>query len=231
MQAIDFINTTNEIGQETLVQSTFNPTFWGMMGFNLICIAIVQTIWPHYFKLLFSTALNNRYLLTNAREGLNLNRLPSLLMNLVYFNGVSAVIYNFTPQLPHWVMFIYTGALLVLFFIKLIVMNTMAFIRQQKEGIQEHQLNHIIFFQVGALILTPFLFFTHYLSNTYTSTVALALAGVVVLLIFIREIQSLVRAFQAKISIFYIILYLCTLELLPLVVGIRVVTLNLGVMN
>lgn len=231
MQSLEILSKASELGTAISITNTFDPIFWLLMTFNLIVIAFVKTTLPNYIGLLFSTAINNRHLLTNTRDDLNLKKFGPILLNVCYFNAVSVCIYSFTPLLPSWVMLVFSGGLILLFLIKMLVINTIGFIRQEKSGIYEHLLNHFIFFQVSGIILTPLLIFTHYLSKSYLTSVSIGLLFILFFCIFIRELHSLGRAIQAKVSLFYIILYLCTLELLPLLVGIRVINLNIEVLN
>jgi hypothetical protein len=123
------------------------------------------------------------------------------------------------------------GALFVGALLKLIVIQLLIFFTNSKIGFQDHHINHLLFFQIGGIILTPILIFTEYIPTGYHEHTLIGILILVGLIIVIREFQSLTRAIQYKISLFYIILYLCTLELLPLVVGIRVFILNNGVLN
>lgn len=188
--------------------------------------AFVRTVNPGYLRVLFSTAINNRQLVNNIREDLNLMRLSAILLNLTYFNALAIILWKAMDSKANVFILILAALLLFLALLKLIVIRVIAFLLNSKSALQEHILNHLIYFQIAGIILTPILLFTHYVPERYvnlTLTILLSLTG---LFLVLREFQSLIRALQYKISIFYIILYLCTLELLPLAVGIRVFILK-----
>ncbi len=201
------------------------------MLFNLIAIALVRTLNPSYLKVLLHTALHNRQLVNNLREDLNLTRFSSILLNFTFFSSIAVIVWIATES-THIIDTLFIALFLLLIsLVKLIVIALTSLLTNTKLGIQEHLLNHFIFYQIGGVILTPILIFTHYVPESYHQLLLTILFSIIGLFIVVREFQSLVRALQYKISIFYIILYLCTLELLPLMVGIRVFILNSEVLN
>ncbi|NOQ71647.1 MAG: DUF4271 domain-containing protein [Crocinitomix sp.] len=201
------------------------------MAFNLVVFALVRTLNPGYLRLLFRTAFNNRQLVNNIREDLNLRGITSILLNLTYFTCAGVIAWKTTRSDIHNTILILVAALFIGAFIKLIIIQLLMFFTSAKIGFQEHLINHLLFFQIGGILLTPILIFTQYIPTSYREITLIAILILLALIIFIREFQSLTRAMQHKISFFYIIVYLCTLELLPLVVGIRVFILNNGVLN
>jgi hypothetical protein len=196
------------------------------MVFNLIVFAFVRTANPGYIQVLFNTAINNRQLVNTIREDLNLGRLSSILLNITYFNALAAIIYRALHTDMSYLALIIAGILIFSALFKLLIIRIIAFLLNSKLALQEHLLNHLIFFQIAGIILTPILIFTNYLPDGYVNLSLIILFSIVGLFLIIREIQSLTRALQYKISFFYIILYLCTLELLPVFIGIRVFILK-----
>ncbi|MFT5823235.1 MAG: hypothetical protein ACI8ZM_004496 [Crocinitomix sp.] len=231
MEPQDFINEISQLGEPIELTNRFNLIFWALMAFNLIVFALVRTFNPGYLRLLFRTAFNNRQLINNIREDLNLRGITSLLLNLTYFTSVGIIAWKTTHSDVHDLILILLGAALIGAFIKLITIQLLIFFTTSKIGLQEHFINHLLFFQIGGIILTPILIFTQYIPASYREITLISILILLALIIIIREFQSLTRAIQHKISYFYIILYLCTLELLPLVVGIRVFILYTGVLN
>lgn len=222
----EIINRASQLGEAIPITETFNPVLWCLILVNIMIFAFVRTVNPGYLRVLFSTAINNRQLVNNIREDLNLMRLSAILLNLTYFNALAIILWKAMDSKANVFILILAALLLFLALLKLIVIRVIAFLLNSKSALQEHILNHLIYFQIAGIILTPILLFTHYVPERYvnlTLTILLSLTG---LFLVLREFQSLIRALQYKISIFYIILYLCTLELLPLAVGIRVFILK-----
>lgn len=227
-EIINYIDTVNEAMPRT---DNFNLVFWVLMGFNLVVFAFVRTLMPGYIPALFDTALHNRQLINNLREELNFKRIPSILLNLTYFHTIGILIWLAVEQKNEMAIVTFSLFALGLAIIKLIIIRFTSFVTNVQFGLQEHLLNHLIFFQVGGIILTPILIFTHYIPANYVNLLLIVLAVIIALLIVLRELQSLIRAIQYNISIFYIILYLCTLELLPILIGIRLILRDSEILN
>lgn len=225
MEPMEIVNQVNELRQPTQLANSFNLIFWILMGVNLVIFAIVRSTNSGYIRSLFMTALYNRPLNNNLSERLDLSHFSSILLTLTYFHVLAPIIWMAMHVQDDIYMLYLALILLAMALAKLGLIAFLEFIFYDKRGLQEHRLNHLIFFQIGGIILTPLLIFTHYVSDDYVNLTLLILSGILALLVFVREIQSLIRAIQFRISIFYIILYLCTLEIIPLMVGLRVFVL------
>ena len=209
-----------------MVHQTFDLYFWILMGFNLIVFALVRTTNPGYIRNLFVTAIYNRPLNNNLSERLEVQHFSSILLNLTYFHALAPIfLMSYQNSNNHYAIFL-ALILVGLATVKFLFILFLEFILNDRSGLKEHRMNHLIFFQIGGLILTPILIFTHYIPDDYINLMLIILTSIVLLLILIREFQTFIRAIQFRISIFYIILYLCTLEIIPLMVGFRVFILD-----
>lgn len=217
---MDILNKTSEIGNEILLPAQMDLIFWILMLGNLVLIAISKTLNQSYLGVLFTTGVMNRQLLQKIQEELKLNSASSILLTLTYFNSV-ALIATYAISEGYGTLALLIAAILIGgLLIKWFFMWTVSFIGETRSGIAEHGMNHLIYYQIGGIILTPILIFSHFLPfNTYTYIIIGCLIFIGVLILF-REIQSIGRAIKARIGALYIILYLCTLEILPLVLFI-----------
>ncbi len=206
----------------TAVADQFNWVFWILMGFNLCCFAVVRSVNPRYFRSLFTTAIFNRQLLQNAQEELRLFGGSSILLNIAYFNCVAVVVSRIALNDINGYTFVLMLILLAFAAVKLLLMQFLAFAVKSNEGIYEHTLNHLVYFQTAAIILTPVFIFTYFVPAQITDSVNLFSSVILLIIIFLREVQTLGRILRRRIGILYIILYLCTLELLPFVLLIKV---------
>jgi|GEM_PF-2053216 len=215
-------------GEGDPINHTFNYVFWFMMAFNLIAIAFSKTLNRGYLATLFKAALSNRQLMNNVREDIDIWKATSILLNLAYFHCIAIIIWMAIGLKEGLYIFYIALILIGISIVKLFVIRIISFITQGSNGTLEHLHNHFVFYQLGGVILTPILIFTHYVPVSYVTIVLIIIASISGFLLLVREFQSLTQAFQYKISIFYIILYLCTLEIMPLLVGLRVFILNNG---
>ncbi len=219
------------LGEGDPINHAFNYVFWLMMAFNLIAIALSKTLNPGYLITLFKAALSNRQLMNNAREDIDIWKTTSILLNLAYFQCLAIISWKILEIKDPIFIFSIGIALVGISILKLIGIRIISFITNSSNGTSEHLHNHFVFYQLGAVILTPILIFTHYVPASYVNIVLLIIASITGFLLLVREFQSLTQAFQYKIPIFYIILYLCTLEIIPILVGVRVFILNNGLLN
>lgn len=220
-----------QLGEGTPINNSFNLIFWLMMGFNILAIALSKTLNPGYLSTLFKAALSNRQLMNNVREDIDIWRFTSVLLNFAYFNCLGIIVWKLASMDKTNLLFIITLVILGISILKLIVIRFISFIINSSHGTEEHLYNHFVFYQIGAILLTPILLFTNYVPASYVMILLIIPLGIVGLLLLVREWQTLTQAFQYKISFFYIILYLCTLEILPVLIGVRVFILNSGATN
>lgn len=221
MNEIEFIQNTNSTGVEQLIQTSFDWVFWSLMAFNVFAIAYIRTANRGYFSVLFKTGIYNRQLYQNTQEDLRLNGAGSILLTLSYFNCVAIVATYLIPGSEHWLTFVILAGIAAVVFLKYGLIKTLSFVSQTNEGTSEHWINHLIFFQITGVIMTPVLCFSHFSAQSVQNSTMLSLALLVCLMIFIREFQTFIRAIRLRVSPIYIILYLCTLEIIPLVVIIK----------
>ena len=214
----DQLKTNSNLIEQIPLEIDYEVVFWIFIGLNLVFFAIAKSTNQNYFKSLFTTAIINRQLNQNLQEDLKLTSTASILLTLTYFTSLSLII-------SHLAFGEYSiGALLLfailtgLILLKWAIVMSIAYLTQTKNGILEHVYNHFIFFQIGGIVLTFILFATHFLPATWQEYISIGLAVIIGLLVLLREIQSLLRALKARVPVLYIILYLCTLELLPLTV-------------
>jgi len=222
MNEIDFFQNTTMTGEGDLLRPTFDWVFWLFMLFNVFAIAYIRTLHPRYFGVLFRTGIYNRQLYQNIQDDLKLNGAGSVLLTISYFNCIAIITSSLIfPDSPVWVPLAFLVGIVVIFLLKYSLIKSIGYLSQTREGTSEHWINHLIFFQISGILITPVLCFTHFLSQSVQYRVMLMLAILVGIMIFIREIQSFIRAIRVRVSLLYIILYLCTLEIIPLVVIIK----------
>lgn len=222
MNFIEYIQSTVVIGNENFVNQQLEWLFWILIGFNVVVLAIVRTTQPGYLAVLFRTGFYNRQIYQNTQELLRLNSIGSYLLVLAYIVSITLLVVSFLPFHSNVFTLTILGGSVIYVLLKYLAIKSIAFVSEISDGLTEHWWNHLIFFQITALVITPLMVFTHYLDATIQPYIHYSLAFLVMIIVLIREYQSILRSFQQRLPIIYIILYLCTLELIPLVVFIKV---------
>ena len=231
MNEITINSNTNQFGENSFISFDFEWSFWIFMLLNLIFFAIAKSAHADYFKSLFRTAIINRQLLQNVQEDLKITKYYSYLLTLTYFTSLSCLASQIYTGSFSAVALPFLGILIGAILLKWLIVGLISFVTKTKAGTTEHILNHVIFFQIGGMILTPILILTHFVSEDLQFLISIVLVAIIGLLILIREIQSLLRALKARIPALYIILYLCTLELLPILLIVAVIANNFKGLN
>ena len=219
------------VGSGTVIGVHYEVYFWVLMSLNLILISIAKTLNQNYIGSLFSTAIINRQLLQKTQEELKLGSASSILLTVTYFTSIAALVSFVAVQEYGNTVLLLIGILLGSALFKWVLMWLLSFIIQFRGGIVEHGMNHLIYYQVAGIILTPILILTHFLPVESYQFVAWGSLIIAVLIILVREIQSIGRALKSRVSVLYILLYLCTLELMPLVLIIYAFVNNSAGLN
>jgi hypothetical protein len=120
---------------------------------------------------------------------------------------------------------IVTAGLVVYYWIRRILFGMIGYFTEQREIANEIQVYNHFFYQVLGLIVLPIILFLNFrLDNSTSAWMSIFYNGVLLLLelafIFtylFKLVQEFRQTSQLKISGYYLFLYFCTLEILPLV--------------
>lgn len=109
----------------------------------------------------------------------------------------------------------------VLFFLKIIILKIIGNIFQTKEITSNYILNSFLSKAVWGLVLIPVLIISIYFNELFVVYIGLGLLSVLLVNRGVRGI--IIGADNRKFSILYYFLYLCTLEILPVVLLIKTI--------
>lgn len=133
-----------------------------------------------------------------------------------FINGVSLEINNL------WLFILIIGFVITTYFVKYIFAQILFFILDNRSLAAEYIFNVSLYNNLLGVILIPVLAATYFSSLPF-SLILLYISAPLILLIFIlRLIRLYFIGISKGISYFYIFLYICSLEILPLVVLLRI---------
>lgn len=144
-----------------------------------------------------------------------------LLMAALFIWQASGVVLSEFPP-PSTIMWI-ALVILSVYVVKIIVIRIMGFIFEMREAAQEYIYNVVLFNKTVGLILFPVtlcLAYARQLEPEWLVIAGLVSWGIILIYRFIR--LSWIGLSGRGVSFLYIILYLCTLEILPFVVILKV---------
>lgn len=197
--------------------------FWPLV-LSLIIIGLVRFSSPKNFLYLFKIAGNNVHLHLYLREGFNINGISSLILQFNYFLVMGVItysIFNYYQQpleTNYLALLICFTAPFVFYVFKYISIRLFSFLTDSPQGFFEYIANYKVFFQLQGILLLPMgilLIFSGIESQKY---LVLIILGLICLFSLVRTVLSILYALRYGFSFMYIFLYLCTLEILPLVV-------------
>jgi hypothetical protein len=156
----------------------------------------------------------------------------STILNLVSFMSISlfaycaAVIYNVLPTgikgITVWLIF--TGIIIIAITIRHITCYITGNVSGKKEEFHEYLLGIYQSYRYGALII--FIIVILLLYTSFIPHVVYVFSGIFILglMYLVRIIRLMIIFIKRNISIFYLILYLCALEILPVFISVKYFT-------
>jgi hypothetical protein len=146
---------------------------------------------------------------------------------LIYFISLSLLISTALHYLLHF-DFDFSQSLLIslfvlIFFIfRILLIKFIGWVFQTNRETFEYLTNYMIFSIVAGVFLFPFVFFLNF-SSDFISEILLYLIMIILGIIFVyRTIRGLMIGLSSeRYSLYYLFLYLCTVEILPLYVSVK----------
>ena len=194
----------------------------------LFMLCVVLITWIRYFnfrriKQLFKAVAGRHNVNQLVRDGNLVEERITPGLILVYLSGLAMIIYRIGPEyfngwpvLPkRWLIFpAILASIGLLWFIKLMAIKLTGIIFRTKQDTSELILTNLVFNGVTGIVIFPFVVTGFYTGNL----IFIKIAGVILLTgMALRFFRSLLIGLSAQtFSVIYLFLYLCTLEILPL---------------
>ena len=197
-----------------------------MLAGLLLLIGIIRAGFPKYFQNIFRLFFQSNYRQKQSKESLLQDNLPSLLFNAAFLLSgglLIALLANGSPQVAHiplWLLWLYTfGTLAVIYIGKYLFIFFCGWAFNVPQVAFNY--NFIVFLvnKVTGICLLPLLAimaFSH--GQTYDAAVTVAISLVLLMLLYryIVVLGTVVK--NLKINAVHFFIYLCAVEILPLLV-------------
>ncbi len=219
---------------QNIIENTYpyQPT-WVMLVIvlSLMLLGYLYSAFNSRFLNFIRAVFNPRYSAQASREERSLSHPVSMLLSLNFILTVSLFILQmlssgiFSKSKIEFTLtsyFLIAGSVFCIYLVKLILIKVFAFIFDKNEIIAEY--NFIIFLvnQFLGIALIPSIIFIAYGPKLFTEAVFYFGAITLSLTLIFRVGKGIVAVLDKReFTPFYLILYLCTLEILPLLVGIK----------
>ncbi|MGI8952708.1 MAG: DUF4271 domain-containing protein [Chitinophagaceae bacterium] len=221
------------INEERKVQQK-DVLFYTIIGIILF-LAIIKQSFPKYFQNIFRWFFQASYRQNQSHESLVYDRLASLLFNFLFiisgglFISLLADQYKFI-SVSFWKIFLYSAAILAaIYLFKFLFLKFTGLIFRLNKAADSYIFIVFLVNKIAGIILIPFLFLMAF-EQTETINIVITVATCLfVLLLLYRYLMMLsyVRA-NLKVSAFHFFIYLCVVEIIPMIIIYKVFFNKIG---
>jgi hypothetical protein len=211
--------------------------FYALVGIVLL-FAIIKQLFPKYFQSMFSLMFQASFRQKQTREQMMQEIFPSLLMNILFvlvggiFIALIAQIYHWL-NIPFWLLTLYCITLLSLIYIfKYLVIKFMGWVFNANEQASTYGFIVFLVNKVIALALLPLLLLLAFSNGSIQQvTLTVAACAVIFLLIFRYIVSLTIIRTTLSVHPLHFFIYLCAVELMPMLVLYKVLFSYVGKSN
>jgi len=203
--------------------------FW-IFFLMFVVLAWIQVFYFRRFHLLVKANFSKRFLHQLIREGNVFNERISLALSLIYLLAVGLILYQISRLIEHHVFSIISGfnlfliavlAVIGFWSVKIMAMEFLSIVFRTDEVNKRYELNILITTGSLGVILLPVLVFAVYLKSEWLLAGSICLVGLASFYRFFKGF--LIGLSLTRFSYFFLFVYLCTLEILPVLVVMKVI--------
>lgn len=197
-----------------------------MLAGLLLLVGIIRTFFPKHINNLFRLFFQSSYRQKQAKENLLQDNLPSLLLNIAFFLSGGLLIALLAPhslqlqRFPLWLLWLYSAAILTIIYIgKYVFILFCGWAFNVAKLAANYSFIVFLINKVAGIFLLPLLLLLAFSRGGMYDVVATIALSVVVLMLVYRYVVALSTVVKnLKISVVHFFIYLCAVEILPLLV-------------
>ncbi len=197
-------------------------------------LAAIRLIFPKYFKNLFSLLMQSSARQKQTREQLLQNNLASILLNVLFL--ASAGLYlSLLVQHKHWVnlplyqLILYSSLLLLVVYLgKFLFLSFSGWVFNVSDATNSYTFIVFLVNKVLGILLVPFVLVLNYSPEPIVqvaTTISLGICSILFVYRYLIGLEAIRN--NLKVSPLHFFLYLCAVELLPLVLIYKLLLDNL----
>lgn len=196
--------------------------------FSLAAITYVKFSFPYKLPRIVYSMFNIRIFRQMMREEPRLSR-ENMIMNIVFFLQAALFLYFVVELLRQELVFV-SGVVLYLvllaataavYALKTFSIGAVRFIAAGDFTLDEYRYATFVSNRFVAIFLLPLNTLIAYSERTSAFYIMLAVAGLIAATYIYRIVRSSITALSTGVGLFYIFFYICTLEMVPLLVGLK----------
>jgi hypothetical protein len=215
---------------EPAPENKYQPDW--ILGLIILCFVIQAWIQFFYRKRLqqvIFSPFSKRFMNQLVREGNLFNERLSVALGVIYFIGMALLIFEandlilggHTPPYLNGFSFYLLILLVVILYwlVKVMIISILGVVFQTSATTRMYLLNVLVLNTITGLLLLPLLVFVIYLKSIFFLYISLTLFTVSFAFLLIRGF--LIGLSLTKFSYIFLFVYLCSLEILPLIILIK----------
>lgn len=205
--------------------------FWVFL-ISLMVLAYLKVNYQKGIGDLFRTMGNRRLLIQVMREELSSSNRAASLLLIVFFLSAGMLFYHLhqlfhISLLPGNGLLSYlqiSGVLVFAYLIKSLTIRFVGLLSNGEQGLLEYDYTFWLYNKTLGILLLPLLIFGTYVGTPLARYFILFSIGLMMIFYLLRIGRGILHAIQYRVRAFYIILYLCTLEILPLAILFKLIS-------
>jgi hypothetical protein len=228
---IEHVSNVAAGGMEVIQKIQFQQPAWYFIYLFLL-IGLFAWIRVNYGNILIQSVQAS----TNFQVAIRMFKDNSLLQNqldialyIYYFLTMAFLLYyielrvDLSPyKLQGGLLYLFNFALLVgIFLSRVLLLNIAGIFFKRVKIIREYLYNIFIFNKLSGLVVLPLLFLLVYTTGFLQNLLFWGVVFILSCIVLMRLIRGIVFSYRKEVLIFYMFLYLCALELAPLVLLYR----------
>jgi hypothetical protein len=201
-----------------------------VIGFTLFFL-YMRMIFGRYMDMFFGAVFNRlRAHHMQEESGLILGRI-SFLLNIFFFFTIGLFVQQildfqglqlFELSQLKSLLFL-TGVVASIYLLKWLFANILGHFLQIQSVTKSYFFHTFIYNKVFALVSFPLLLALPYIDSSWVAVLMPAILVFLAVMYFFRFFRVIVFSIQRKLSLFYLFLYLCALEIIPILIGYNLV--------
>lgn len=217
-----------------LLEKEHNPQgkeelFYVLLGLVAL-IGFTKVIFPKYFSNMFTLFFQTTYRQKQAIEQLTNNKISSFLLNIAFIvclGTYATLVLNSKGviQINFWMLFLYsTAAIAAIYLFKFIFLNFIGWVFNVKDAMESYTFVVFLSNKMVAILLLPFVFLIAFNAGAMVNIcliVSYSILGLTLLYRFFVVISTLRNDLHFNALHFF--LYICAVEILPLMLIFKAV--------
>ena len=201
-----------------MIEREVNPTYGWIFGLIFISILIYSIFIKAFYskiKLIFKGVYSNITVFSISILLFVPNFSLLIYAPLIYYNYLI-----YSPINSHFGTYLLIVLVALTFFlIKYVLIYFFGLLFRLEALCSKYNFNHTLFFITDGLVLIPFVFLFYFLPNNLQFSILIASIIAISILFLFRLIRGFALVFKnTKASQFYLFVYLCTVEFLPIII-------------